>query len=138
MSLGALIQSNNDHSHLKTHKVIHYPNRLKRYKPLKMDKGINLRMLGKSPPRHLAIISGNSHRLSTSKDHLKMNKHKDSHNHMEFLTKVYMKKNTYYVPGSNSHTKSLLRHKPVIKFGNSHKTSTPQDQLKWSSTRSPA
>jgi hypothetical protein len=44
-----------------------------------MDKGINLRMLGKSPHRHLPIISGNSHRLSTFKDHLKMDKNKDSH-----------------------------------------------------------
>jgi hypothetical protein len=39
---------------------------------------------------------------------LKRDKHKDSH--IELLTKVYMKK--------------------TIKFGNSHKTSTPQDQLK--------
>jgi hypothetical protein len=39
---------------------------------------------------------------------LKRYKHKDSH--IELLTKVYMKK--------------------TIKFGNSHKTSTPQDQLK--------
>jgi hypothetical protein len=38
--------------------------------------------------------------------------------------------NTRISAGSTSHTKSLLRDKPVIKFGNSHKTSTPQDQLK--------
>jgi hypothetical protein len=50
--------------------------------------------------------------------------------HMEFPTKVYMKKTTYDVPGSISHIRSLTRHKPVIKSGNSHKTSTPQDQLK--------
>ena len=57
-----------------------------------------------------------------------MNKHKVSH--MEFLTKIYMKKTTYDVPGSTSHNKSFLRDKSVIKFGNSYKTSTPQDQLK--------
>jgi hypothetical protein len=34
---------------LKIHKVIHYPTRLMTYKPLKVDKGINLRMLGKTP-----------------------------------------------------------------------------------------
>jgi hypothetical protein len=49
--------------------------------------------------------------------------------HMEFPTKVYMKKATYDVPGHTSHTKSLLRHLHV-KFGNTHKISTPQDQLK--------
>jgi hypothetical protein len=58
---------------------------------------------------------------------IKMDKHRDSH--MECLTNVYMKRITYDVPGSTSHTKGLLRHLPV-KFGNCHKTSTLQDQLK--------
>ena len=49
---------------------------------------------------------------------------------MKSPIRSYMKKGTYDVPGSISHTKSLLRHKPVLKFGNSHKTSTSQDQLK--------
>jgi hypothetical protein len=113
---------------LKIHEVVHYPTRLMMYQPLKVDKGINLRMLGKSLPRHLPVVNGNSHRLSTPKDHLKMDKYKDSH--MKSSIRSHIKKDTYDVPGSISHTKSLLRHKPVIKFRNSHKTSTPQDQLK--------
>ena len=32
-------------------------------------RGINLSMLGKSLQRHLHVTNGNSHRLSTSKDH---------------------------------------------------------------------
>jgi hypothetical protein len=66
-------------------------------------------------------------KMDKYKDHLKMDKYKDSH--MKSSIRSHMKKDTYDVPGSISHTRSLTRHKPVIKFGNYHRTSTPQDQL---------
>jgi hypothetical protein len=115
---------------LKIHEVVHNPARLMMYQPLKVDKGINLRMLGRSLPRLLPVVHGNPHRLNTPKDHLKMDKYKGSH--MKFSIRSHAKKDPYNVPGSISHTRSLTRHKPVIntKFGNYHKTSTPQDQLK--------
>ena len=72
--------------------------------------------------------SGSSHKRITTKDYRKMDKYKDSH--MKSPIRSYMKKDTYNVPGSISNTKGLLRHKPVIQFDNSHKTSTSQDQLK--------
>jgi hypothetical protein len=59
---------------------------------------------------------------------VKMDKYKDSH--MKSSIRSNMKKDTYNVHGNVSHTNSLLRHESVIKFGNSHKTSTPEDQLK--------
>jgi hypothetical protein len=121
-------QNKNTTATLKIHEVVHNPARLVMYQPLKVDKGINLRMLGRSLPRHLPVVHGNSHRLSTPKDHLKMDKYKGSH--MKSSIRSHTKKDPYNVHSSISHTTSLLSHKPVIKFGNCHKTSTPQDQLK--------
>ena len=61
--------------------------------------------------------------LKKYKDHLKMDKY------MKSSIGSHMKKDTYEVHGSISHTRSLTRHKPVIKFGNYHRTSTPKDPL---------
>ena len=55
------------------------------------------------PPKVGQVINGNSHKASSSQDHLKMVEPKDSHK--EFLIKFYMKKNTYYVPSSVRHPK---------------------------------
>ena len=48
--------------------------------------------------------SGNSHRASTSKDHLKKVEYKDSH--MESPIQSCMKKDTYDVPSSDRHPKN--------------------------------
>ena len=56
------------------------------------------------PPKVDLGIDGNTHRASTSKDHLKMVEHKVSH--MEFLIQFYMKKSTYDVPSNVRHPKN--------------------------------
>ena len=64
---------------LKIQEVIHYQTRLMKYKPPKVDMGINLRMLEKSLPRHLPVIKlGTSHKMSTPLDQLKMVEYKIS------------------------------------------------------------
>ena len=71
--------------------------------------------------------SGNSHKTITTKDHLKMDKLKNSQK--EFPFKSYMKKDTDNVYSSISHPKSLIRQKAVIKFDNTHRRSTSKDHL---------
>jgi hypothetical protein len=97
--------------------------------------------MAKTPPHRKTIpkdmsISMDNHSFSPTvttatlkkyKDHLKMDKYKDPH--MRSSIRSHMKKDTYDVPGSISHSGSLTRHQPVIKFGNYHRPSTPQDQL---------
>jgi hypothetical protein len=88
-----------------------------------------------SSPQHMSISMDNHSfsptvTMTTLKRYkpIKMDNNKESN--MKSSIRSHVKKDTYNVHGNVSHTKSLLRHKHVIKFGNSHKTSTPQDQLK--------
>jgi hypothetical protein len=57
-----------------------------------------------------------------------MVKYKDSHRKSSIRS--HMEKETYNDHGNISHTKNLLRHKSPNEFGDPHKTSTSQDQLK--------
>ena len=101
---------------------------LKRYEPIKMDKhkDSHKELLTKVYMK----TNGDSHRLSTSKDHLKKVKYKRSHmkssdrshktstpkdqlkmveyeaSHMENLNQFYIKRNNYDVPSSVRHPKN--------------------------------
>ena len=71
--------------------------------------------------RSVPTPSASTDKILLHVDYVQMDKHKDSP--MKSPIMYFMEKYTYAVPRSTSNTKSLLRHKPVLKYGNPHKGS---------------
>ena len=78
------------------------------------------------PHSSVPALAASIDKIMLYKDYLKMEEYKDSH--MKSPIKSYMK-DTYNVPGSISHSKRLLKHKPDIKFDNPHRRRTSRWSL---------
>ena len=133
--------SHNDHHRASLYEDIHHSRCLSSQHSTKPDKydgsarvslhqGTSQAVLPEphSTNSSMPDLAASADQVRLYKDYLKVDKYEYSH--MKSPIRSYMKKDAYNVPSSISNTKGLLRHKPVIQFDNSHKTSTYQDQLK--------